>query len=186
MDFVRLCSVNKINSLEQSSYVMWSPVNLYIQSKVIENRFFRVFFFFLLIPAESSVALACAGFLELQDSRVFVVAASAKQFPSSLERVTIMPVCLTHSFTFTASALRVVNFRIIGTLIPPPFRQRPLGSSNGGPQTLLKVKIIHYFFFPCFSHGLHDDYLRQMYIYLRYISVVSIESHYKCLHLPSN
>ena len=105
---------------------------------------------------------------------------------SSLERFTIMPVCLTHSFTFTASALRVVNFRIIGTLIPPPFHQRPLGSSNGGPQTLLKVKIIHYFCFPCFSHGLHDDYLRQMYIYLRYISVASIESHYKCLHLPSN
>ena len=68
----------------------------------------------------SSVAL-----LELV-SRVFGVASTAKQFPSSLERVTIMPVCLTRSFIFNASALRVENFRIIGTLMPPPFRQRPL------------------------------------------------------------
>ena len=41
----------------------------------------------------------------------------------------IMPVCLTRSFTFNASARRV-------ELIPPSFRQRPLGSSNGGPKTV--------------------------------------------------
>ena len=84
-------------------------------------------------------------------SPVFVVPASAKQFSLSLERVTTMPVCLTSSFTFNASARLVENFRIIGTLIPPPLRQRPLGSSNGGPQTLLKVKSMHKFCFPCFS-----------------------------------
>ena len=54
-------------------------------------------------------------------------------------------------YTFNASARRVENFRIIGTLIPPPLCQRPLGSSNGGPQTLLKVKSMHKFCFPCFS-----------------------------------
>ena len=65
-----------------------------------------------------------------------------------------MPVCLTSSFTFNASARLVENVRIIGTLImiPPPLRQRPLGSSNGGPQTLLKVKSMHKFCFPCFSY----------------------------------
>ena len=54
-------------------------------------------------------------------------------------------------YTFNASARLVGNFRIIGTLIPPPLCQRPLGSSNGGPQTLLKVKSMHKFCFPCFS-----------------------------------
>ena len=54
-------------------------------------------------------------------------------------------------YTFNASARLVENFRIIGTLIPPPLCQRPLGSSNGGPQTLLKVKSMHKFCFPCFS-----------------------------------
>ena len=95
----------------------------------------------------SSVALVHVELV----SPVFVVPASAKQFSLSLERVTTMPVCLMSSFTFNASARLVENFRIIGTLIPPPLRQRPLGSSNGGPQTLLKVKSMHKFCSPCFS-----------------------------------
>ena len=73
-----------------------------------------------------SVELARACFPEL-------VATLAKRFPSSLKILTFMPVRPTRSFTFTASVRRIVNFRITGTLIPPPFLQRPLGSSNGAP-----------------------------------------------------
>ena len=40
------------------------------------------------------------------------------------KNLTFMPVCPTRSFTFTASVRRVVNFRITGTLIPPPFPGR--------------------------------------------------------------
>ena len=83
----------------------------------------------------------------------------------SLKSITTMPVCLTRSFTFNASARRVEIFRIIGALIPPPFHQQPLGSSNGGPQTLLKVKSMHKFCFPCFSlETLHNINYRTHFI----------------------
>ena len=104
----------------------------------------------LLSPKSSSWSSVALVHVELV-SPVFVVPDSAKQFSLSLERVTTMPVCLTSSFTFNASARLVENFTIIRTLIPPPLCQHPLGSSNGGPQTLLKVKSIHEFCFPCFS-----------------------------------
>ena len=72
----------------------------------------------------------------------------------SLKSTTTMPVFLMRSFnTFNASARRVEIFRIIGALIPPPFRQRPLGSSNDGQQTLLKVKVFISFVVPVLHEG---------------------------------
>ena len=89
--------------------------------------------------------------------------------------------------TFNASARRVENFRIlIGTLIPPPFRQRTLGSSSGGPQTLLKVKSMHKFCFPCFSEGLHNiNYLRQINIFPVYFGWISFPGLLNPLQTPS-
>ena len=72
---------------------------------------------------------------------------------NSLKSVTTMPACLARSFTFNASAQCVEIFRIIGALIPPPFRQQPLGSLNGGPQTLLKVNVFINFAVPVFHEG---------------------------------
>ena len=107
----------------------------------------------------------------------------------SLKSITTMPVCLKRSFTFTdASARRVEILRIIEELIPPPFRQQPLGSSNGGPQTLLMVKVFISFALPVFSWGLHTiNYLRQINIFPVYFGGICSRVYwirYKHLHLP--
>ena len=133
MDFIRLALVNLYKA---------SP------KQARQRKFFLRFFYYLFNNTNPIYKLSTAV---KRTCRTEQNKAISYQFSLSLERVTTMPVCLSSSLTFNASARLVENFRIIGTLIPPLLRQRLLGSSNGGPQALLKMKSMHKFCFPCFS-----------------------------------
>ena len=133
------------NSIERNPWIEFDWVR---QSNEIEHHTFSEFDFRTNRIQSNSIRLIVFDWLwwtyKKQAQSKPVKASFSCAFFTIYSRVPLQ-------YTFNASARRVENFRIIGTLIPPPLCQRPLGSSNGGPQTLLKVKSMHKFCFPCFS-----------------------------------